>query len=287
MQIEIYADIFFAVNFIMDLLIFWTVSKFIRGKIYFYKIFLGALAASILYCILVFVFSLYYNIWIALLVLIIAVIITFRPKKILPLIKLIILVHIVAFTIGGMTTALFYCIDFSSFLANMFSFKFENFSLKILIVSTCIAFLFVKLFVGYIKRNIISKQIVYGVDISLGKSNLVFNALVDTGNSLHNGLTGNPIIIAEFDVIKNIFPDEIKLAIYERDFEKLCLSSIKFNFVPFKSIGNESGVLICFKPDYLKILVENEKIISDAEVGICNFCLSDSYHGLINPDLIN
>lgn len=287
MQIEIYADVFFAINFIMDLFIFWIAGKLLRRNFYFGRMLLGVFIMTILHCLLFFIFNNYYNIWSAILILITGIIIVFRPQNFLSLIKLILFVHIIAFAIGGMTMALFYYIDFSSIIGNTLGFKFENFSFKILLASTCIAFVFIKLFVSRIKKNLISKQVFYDVSIFLSDNQITFNALVDTGNSLYDKSNDLPIIIAEFDAIKNIFTKQIRLAIYEKDFEKLCMSNIKFSFVPFKSVSNESAILICFKPDYIKISSDQNKFIRNAIVGICNFTLSNSYHGLINPDLIN
>lgn len=265
---EIYADIFFIINFVMDLLIFWAASKFLRYKTNFYRIILGALVVTILYCLSIFYFN--YSIWFSFIFLIIGVIIAFRPDNFLALIKLILLVHIIAFILGGMTIA--------------YMFRIENFSLKILVISTSIFFVTIKLFVNYIKKRILSRQVICRLNIFLGNNHSSFNALIDTGNSLYDKITGLPIIVAEFDKVKNIFPLQIQSALREKDFEKLCLAKIKFNFVPFKSVGNTSGILICFRPDFIKIFSETKTNIL---VGICNFRLSDSYHGLINPDLLN
>ena len=164
-----------------------------------------------------------------------------------------------------------------------------NFSFKILFASTFLSFFIIKIFVAILKKKLLSKQVFAQIEIYLADSKISLNALVDTGNSLCDSITNLPIVIAEFDAIKNIFPPQIKSAILQKNFEALCLSNLNFQFVPFKSIGNENGILICFKPDHVKILSETQKpkIIRHAFVGICNFSLDDNYHGLISPDLLD
>jgi len=283
MQIEIYADVFFAVNFLMDLLIFWIASKLVRKKIAFKKILFGVLISSVIYLVLVFKFNYLYNFWSSVLILVFAVSITFRPENLFNLVKLIFLIIIIAFALGGMTTVLFYYIDFASILED---FSFKNFSFGILFISTGLAFIFINIFAEYIKKSLISKQVFCEIKIYLQEKKISFNALVDTGNNLRDELTDLPIIIAELDFIKNIFSQEILNAINKKDLEKLFMSNIKFSLTPFKSLGNENGLLICFKPDKIKIYKSKNQIISNALIGIANFSLDNFYHGLINPDLI-
>ena len=60
--------------------------------------------------------------------------------------------------------------------------------------------------------------------------------------------------------------------------------------IPFKSIGNENGILIGFKPDYLEIEYEDEIInIKDAIIGIYENKLSksDRYSAIFGLNIIN
>ena len=65
--------------------------------------------------------------------------------------------------------------------------------------------------------------------------------------------------------------------------------SYKFKVIPFSSLGNENGLLIGFKPDYIKILDEEEGIRDDVMVGIYNgkLCKSNLYTSLIGLDILN
>lgn len=292
MQIEIYGDVFFLINFVMDLIIFWASAKFLRRRIKFYRILLGTLSITSLYCLAL--FNSCYDIRLAFLVLTVGVIIIFQPDSFWMLIKIIFLVHVIAFIIGGMTMALCYYIDFSHVINNIVSCEPRGFSFRILLISTCVFFILIKLSADHLKRWALSKQIFYEINIYLGEKKSSFNALVDTGNTLYDCITGQPIIIAQLDKIKDIFPKEILFDLETKNLEGLVLcDKIKFNFVPFKSIGNENGLLICFRPDQIKILCGSDSqsnkniFVSNALIGICNFKLSKYYYGLINPSLLS
>ncbi len=273
----------------MNLFIFWIAAKLLHEKIFLWRIISGVFIMTILHCLCLLNFNAYYNFGLSILIFISGIIIVFRPKKFSYLIKLILLVHIIAFAIAGLTMALSYYINFSDLVSTTANFCSQNFSFKILFASTFISFFIIKIFVAILKKKLLSKQVFAQIEIYLADSKISLNALVDTGNSLCDSITNLPIVIAEFDAIKNIFPSQIKSAILQKNFEALCLSNLNFQFVPFKSIGNENGILICFKPDFVKIFSETQKpkIIHHAFVGICNFSLADNYHGLISPDLLD
>jgi hypothetical protein len=58
--------------------------------------------------------------------------------------------------------------------------------------------------------------------------------------------------------------------------------------IPFSSLGNENGVLFGFKPDYIKIYADEEKIQKNVVVGVFNGKLTKTnlYSGLIGLNLL-
>ncbi|MBZ4667939.1 MAG: Sporulation factor SpoIIGA, partial [Defluviitaleaceae bacterium] len=49
-QIEIYADVVFFLNLVMDYFILWIVSKIIKKKVSFKRLLLGAFLGALFYC---------------------------------------------------------------------------------------------------------------------------------------------------------------------------------------------------------------------------------------------
>lgn len=122
-----------------------------------------------------------------------------------------------------------------------------------------------------------------------------FYALVDTGNSLIDPITGYPVMVVEADSIKGILPAEVyesvvsnNMGLYTNNGESTWLNRI--HLIPFKSIGKENGMLTGFRPDNIRIGQEGSfKEINDVIVGICGMKLSgsDKYSALVGPAMLS
>lgn len=300
MQVEIYADVVFFINFIMDFFIFWIVSKMIRKKTHIIRLILGAFIASILYCLTIFItiFNSIYNIFSVIAILLISIIVCFKPKGIKELIKLVFFTFISSFSIGGCSIALFYLTDIQNLIGNMIGFSVKNFSFKVLIASSCTAFIIIKIFLKWYEKVFIKKQSFCNLKIYCDKTTIELNALIDTGNSLHEPISNKPVIVAEFLAVKEFLPDKMKIMYYEKnenDLKKIteCLSgeyfSNRMRMIPFSSLGKQNGMLIGFKADKVEITGTKEIILKDAVIAIYNFKLSKDgfYNALLNPEILD
>mgnify|MGYP005755611253 CR=1 FL=1 len=296
MQIEVYVDILFLINFIMVYFIFFIVNKLIKSKISLKRLAFSSFFATLLYILtIIFIpFSNILSIFIVSFIFIISIIIGFKPKTIKYFFKIFLLVNITSFCIGGGSIALFYYINLNSVLNNLLDFTIQHFPLKILIISIISAYIIIKLFLSWYKKIFIKKQSFYNITLYKNNTNVSLNALLDTGNNLKEPITKKPVIIAEFIAIKPILPEKLKIIFYEKqedDLNKLLTldNTADIRFIPFKSIGKKSGLLIGIKIDKLEIHTENKIILKDAIVAISNFNLSNDnfYNALLNPELLN
>jgi stage II sporulation protein GA (sporulation sigma-E factor processing peptidase) len=149
-----------------------------------------------------------------------------------------------------------------------------------------------------IQNKFVKEKLLVQLLISFDRKEAGLYALVDTGNSLFDPLTNSPVVVVEFNAIKDILPLEIRRIFEndcEKDLEKLTelISGTpwlsRFRLIPFTSLGKENGMLIGFRPDFIEIDSENQrKDIRDVIVGIYNRTLSRNaeYRALLNPDLI-
>ncbi len=82
---------------------------------------------------------------------------------------------------------------------------------------------------------------------------------------------------------------ELDLNIIARVMEEIG-DDIKLRLIPFKSIGNDSGILIGFMPDTIKIYLENEikRPNNDTIVAIYNdkLTVDEGYSGLLHPEIL-
>ncbi len=292
MQIEIYIDILFLINFIMVYFIFFIVNKLIKNRISLKRIAFSAIFATLLY-ILTIIFIPYnklLSIFIIFLIFILSIFISFKPKNIKDFLKIFLLVNIVSFCIGGGSIALFYYTNFNYFLTT----TLQYLPLKFLIISIICTYIIIKIFLNWYKRIFIKKQSFYNITLYKNDTNVTLNALLDTGNNLKEPITKKPVIIAEFVAIKPILPEKLKVIFYEKQEDNLNKLlelgyTTDIRLIPFKSVGKENGLLIGTKIDKLEIHIENKIVLKDVIVAISNFNLSNDnfYNALLNPEIIN
>ena len=93
---EIYLDMLFLLNFIMDYIVFWIVCKITYKKVETKKLCLGAIVASVLYCVIVISPFLRNKniIWFLFIIPLLPIQIIFSPRHIKSWIKIFILVNI-------------------------------------------------------------------------------------------------------------------------------------------------------------------------------------------------
>ncbi|HOV79771.1 MAG TPA: sigma-E processing peptidase SpoIIGA [Bacillota bacterium] len=149
-----------------------------------------------------------------------------------------------------------------------------------------------------IKRGVFENLFKMSLCIKSGGGQVNVEAFLDTGNRLKDPLTGSPVIVVEYGVIKPLLPAEVK-AFFEGGGEPdvwQVLSSLgesrlasRFSAVPFRSLGRVDGLLVGFRPD--EVIIERggrgDKIVK-AVVAVYHKKIdpSGSCQALLNPDLL-
>jgi len=98
--------------------------------------------------------------------------------------------------------------------------------------------------------------------ISFGGQTVRLPALLDTGNSLSDPLTGNPVLIAEYESLKELLSQRVRDAVekYGPDQGAAVLGELgdeitsgHFRLIPYRSVGRDSGWLVAFRPDEVEL----------------------------------
>ncbi|NLJ88325.1 MAG: sigma-E processing peptidase SpoIIGA [Epulopiscium sp.] len=301
-EIEIYIDIVFFLNFIMDYFIMWIVSKIIKEKVTNKRLIFGAFLASLLYCLIFFipVFKKTYNIIGLIILPMIPLMITYKAKTFRKLIKVFILFHITAFALGGAGIALFYYLNIGKFIKNSLRFNIDNFPILLLIVSSLVSYFIIKLILIWIRKFSNNAGMLYQIKIYYEGMIIDACALMDTGNSLYDPFSQSPVIVVEFSSIKRFLPDSIQQLFNENKENDLsllikqitgCQIRSKIRVIPFSSLGTPNGMLLGFKPDQVEILEKDDtiKVLQDVVIGIYNQRLSrdNKYQALLHPDIFH
>ena len=225
----IYIDFVAIINLVFDFCILLTVDMLLKRNTKLYKIFLGALIGEA--SLILFIINNYFLLFsLKLIISIIMIITSFSYKNIKYTLYNIIYFYLVSIILGG----------FIYFILNEFRINI-NYSIRyIIVLMLCPIILFF-----YSKLN--QKQKIkynnkYIVEIKYNNYILKNIGYLDTGNTLTSN--NKPVIIVEKSYIK--------------------LNKLKLLPITYKAL-NHTGIIYCFKPDYVKI--EN-KIFKNILVGL-------------------
>ena len=296
----LYADILFLINFIMNSFVLWVVSKITRSKRKSRWLFAGAGVMSLLYTLLIAVEALrFINVALSSVVILTAgVLAAFHIAGWRDFVKRIVIAYAISFTVGGLGMSLFFLTDIPYavyFIAGDWQGFAREISWQLVLAGTAVSYVLIKLGLRIARQHTMKRQLLCNVQIFMGEQGASFEALVDTGHSLKEPLSQSPVIIAEFEHVKDFLPDGLKILFYEK-----CESDLtglltgqegafykRIRMIPFTSLGRTNGMLIGFRPD--RVAVEGAKEApADVVIGIYNdrLCRDGKYQGLLSPELI-
>lgn len=267
----VYIDVVFAINFLMDITIIWAAGMLNKEKINILKLALGAVLGSVLYII-----SLYFQfhntllqIPAALSAMCLSVIVSYTPKTAFHVAKLMLISVAVSFAAAGMIFA-FLCFK-TMFTKEGIEYAIKNFSFGVLLISSAVIYAVIKIGGKYIRKEISDKREYYNLKVTIGEKNFTARALADTGNSLKDIMGNNEIIVCEYDCMKNLLPD-IKTSDSVLMFKELSETEFctRIRLIPFKSLGENNGLLLGIKSDRVEISGNKRAICTNAIICLFN-----------------
>ncbi len=168
----------------------------------------------------------------------------------------------------------------------------NNFSIKIMIITTSISYILIKAINNILKKSVTNRNFYYDLKIIEDDNKIQLKGFLDTGNTLVEPITKCNVIVVQYEKLKKILNSDIQNILNEsfditKVFVKLNTEEIeKFKIIPFSSVGNKNDLLLGFKPQKVVINInEEEKELKNIIIGICNFKLSDNYEVLLNSNI--
>ncbi|MGO5051922.1 sigma-E processing peptidase SpoIIGA [Lachnospiraceae bacterium LCP25S3_G4] len=260
MTYELYVDVLFLVNFMMDYFVLLIVRKILKCSATHFNICIGSAVGSLLTCIVI-VLPIPYAFM--KLILFHVVINTFmiriglKIKYSKTFWKAFVTLYISAFLLGGVFEYLHQYVRIGSlfFAAAIVSYYVVQGVWR---------------FITYIQKNEMRKC---KVTLYLNNKEHTLNALVDTGNSLSDPMTGKPVSILERKTAKRLMNQE---------------KIHSMRYIPYHTIGESTGVLPAIRLEKMCIHLEEEHWIHNPIIGICEQDISDKeeYQMILNPDLL-
>ncbi len=143
-------------------------------------------------------------------------------------------------------------------------------------------------FLFFIGSRIFQRQpssALHRITVCLFDKSVSFYAIADSGNMLKDVLTFSSVIVADFDKIKSILPENALETFENGDISAppppLCE---RFAVIPFESVGGK-GILPAFRPD--EILIDGKKTDKKAIIAVETKGLkAQEYSALVSTELV-
>ena len=274
----IYIDIVFLENLLLNYIILLATAIIGKSKIKFFKFFLASSFGS-LYAILNYIINLnlFTNFLLKLFISIFMILLSFENKKMKIFFKNLIMFYLTSFTFGGAAFMLLFFISPESVIYENGHF-IGTYPIKIAIYGCLLGFIIIFIVAKVIKSRFLNT--LCDLEIFYDEKSIKLKTLIDSGNLLKEPISNQDVIVVEKSSLEQIIDKEIlddAIAMADGNLignvdEKIY--KFKFKIIPFSSLGNENGVLVGFKPDYIKIYSDEECIKKEVIIGIYDGKLS-------------
>jgi stage II sporulation protein GA (sporulation sigma-E factor processing peptidase) len=205
----IYIDVVFAVNFLMDFLILWSVARFGQFRTSWLKILAGALVGSFYSLIIFFPGSGFFEtIGVKLLVSMIMILISFSWHSVKYFLQALGCFYLVSFMVGGAMLGGIYFLQGSLLQGSFFPGIFFLSGIPSVWLLAGLASLAFLSYLGssLIKKGLFRKLYLVSTVVCFGEKRIAARSLVDTGNQLRDPLTRCPVMILEYSLLKDVLP---------------------------------------------------------------------------------
>lgn len=291
----LYIDLILLENVIMNYIIILATGMICRVNIKHFRLVIASLIGAI-YAILVYLVDLriYTNFITKILVSTCMIYVGLNSVSAKGLLKQLLIFYLTSFCFGGAAYYLLHNVS-PNLIKSMNGLLTGTYPIKIAILGGILGFFIINISFKIVKSKLSKKDMIYEVEIFYGDKSTNIKVILDTGNHLTDPITNIPVLIVEetklTDIIsKDILDDINKIMIGERNSSIEEKVKTRFSIIPFSSIGRSNGMIIGFRPDYIKIFTENgEEIRKKVIVGIYNNKITKNgiYSGLIGLNLLN
>lgn len=259
MYYELYIDVLFLVNFMMDYILLLLVRKMLASTATYGRICLGAIMGAILTCIVVIIptpHTLIKFVVLHVLVNTCMIRVGLKIRDITSFIKAIFMLYIGGFLLGGLLTSVSQYVKVGSlFFA--------------LAVSGYYVVLAIWKFISWVLRW---NQYHCTVELHFKGEKYRIKGLIDTGNALCDPISGQPVNILDRKAAKKLFGEKP-------------MGDVRY--IPYQTIGKNSGILPAFHIDKMCVYRDVEYWITSPLIGISEEKVSarGEYDMILNPNL--
>ena len=148
----------------------------------------------------------------------------------------------------------------------------------------------------YFKRKQGLESLRLAVTIFFNGQEVTVRGLIDTGNSLSDPVSGEPVLVVEHSALMEVLPAAMKekdvctgdaILLIERMMDTPWAGRLRL--IPFQSLGNDRGLLLGIKPDRVEFVWKGQvRKVEKVVIGVHGrrLDIGGEYNAIINPSLI-
>lgn len=247
MQLEVYVDVLFLWNVLMNLILLYITKLLRRQKTSCARMLLGALFGAFISCLITVFISLpsivnlmisygftgIFMLWIV-----------FGKKNKKGMLNDYIYFIIVTFFVGGMLQSFISSLTSMNLLSRIYNqLLARNLSTKVMLFLLATSVPMIITILIKVRKNAKEENCYYDVVLKMDDISIRCKGFLDTGNSLYDPMNGKPVILVDRALLQNLI-EEVKINRPER-----------FRLIPYRCIGNENGLLDGLRLD--EVTIEN------------------------------
>lgn len=297
LKLEVYIDLVFGVNLIMDYLLLAMMQKLVKKNSKKGRKLLGAILGGLGACFSIMIPIFRSGILMVLFGVLLAVCmlkITFYYENIRILARDVCIYYAITFLVGGILNYLYYYTSAGYYITEFMRIvplKTLNFCYLVCFFAIAGGFIyFVKRILLQMKTN---RELFYNVELVFGEKKITCKGMLDTGNHLREPLSKKPVVVADFDGIKEILPTELI------DFAKDFMGDVnqtdmagyvaKIKWIPYHAVGTDKGILPGIVFDEINILKE-DAVVHNSNITVAIYqgklTVDNNYHIILHKELL-
>ena len=290
----VYGDLLFFTDFLMDLALFFAVSRFGNFKTPFLFLLAAAFCGGIYSLLSVFPSFAFFRLWYGkLLFSLVLIKVAFPYLKGMRYCTAFLYFYLIGFAMAGAVVCLSWFFRERGWAEVGFSYTAMGLSAGLLLV-----FFLSRWGKGYIRRNLRVNETTEVIDIWLNGKKAELTALFDTGNELVDPVTRRPVVIVEYEAVKPLLPSCF-CEIFERlapegadavlkAMRPYAISS-RLRLIPFSSIGRSNGMMLGLKPDRICFPARKKKKAEDVVICFYRGAMHTKEHCrcIVNPAILD
>ena len=286
MQREIYADILFVINYVINMLLLACLNK-CTGRHPRHRRLVGAAllgAAASLGIFLPFQ-SFFSSIFARLLLSGAMIRVLYRWAGLRTFLRECFLLFAISFFFAGVMLGLWLTLRPAG-MVYYNGIVYFDISPASLIACTAAAYLALGLWQRFSRAGRLGQK-TYDVTLYYGGRHTMVTALADTGNQLYEPFSDTPVMVCEQGVAAALLPGEVCAAILAGNYSAAQQLGTPLRMVPYRSVGKE-GLLPAFRVDCAR-LVRGKELwkVETLYVAIAGKRLQgNGYNAVLNPDLV-